>query len=138
MRAKPHVTDPVYGRNAIWIDASQAWYYRMLGYVVHAADFLVVLHVARVVRAVAHRLIAYEFVSAAVEFARKSHPGLVSATISRKLSIAEFAAVLRGVLEAGQQLGDMPTILEIIRSQETDDVGQLVKAVITGHRQSGD
>jgi flagellar biosynthesis protein FlhA len=124
-------TDPAFGLDAVWIDATQRSQAGTMGYKVVDVSTVVATHLSELLRAHAHELLGHDEVQQLLDNLASSAPKLVEDLVPKLLPLAVVLRVLQNLLQEGVPIRDMRTIAETLAEQATksQDAGTLTAAV---------
>jgi flagellar biosynthesis protein FlhA len=124
-------TDPAFGLDAVWIDATQRSQAGTMGYKVVDVSTVVATHLSELLRAHAHELLGHDEVQQLLDNLALSAPKLVEDLVPKLLPLAVVLRVLQNLLQEGVPIRDMRTIAETLAEQATksQDAGTLTAAV---------
>ncbi|WP_428603146.1 flagellar biosynthesis protein FlhA [Sedimenticola sp.] len=120
-------TDPAFGLEAVWIDASQRDQAQTLGYTVVDASTVVATHLSEILQSHAHELIGHEEVQQLMEVLGRSAPKLVEDLVPSVLTLGQLLKILQNLLSEGVPIRDIRTIAETLAEYGTQsqDLGAL-------------
>jgi len=124
-------TDPAFGLEAVWIEASQRDQAQSLGYTVVDASTVVATHLSHILQSHADELLGHEEVQQLLDKLSKSAPKLVEDLVPKQLSLATVLKVLQSLLQEHISIRDMRTIAETLAEHVpiSQDAGVLTAAV---------
>ncbi len=124
-------TDPAFGLEAVWIEASQRDQAQSLGYTVVDASTVVATHLSHILQSHADELLGHEEVQQLLDKLSKSAPKLVEDLVPKQLSLATVLKVLQSLLQEHIAIRDMRTIAETLAEHApiSQDAGVLTAAV---------
>ncbi len=124
-------TDPAFGLEAVWIEASQRDQAQSLGYTVVDASTVVATHLSHILQSHADELLGHEEVQQLLDKLSKSAPKLVEDLVPKQLSLATVLKVLQSLLQEHISIRDMRTIAETLAEHApiSQDAGVLTAAV---------
>lgn len=108
------VTEPSYGRPAVWISSSDKITAEAAGYTVVDPRTVLATHLYEVIRSHAADLLGRQEVQTIIDGIRQTHPVLVKDVVPEKVSVGTLHRVLQRLLREGVPVRDMVTILETI------------------------
>ncbi|QJU56884.1 flagellar biosynthesis protein FlhA [Sphingomonas sp. AP4-R1] len=125
------VKDPSFGLDAIWIRPEQRGAAVVAGYTVVDGATVIATHLNQLVANAASDLFGMDEMQKLLDALKESAPQLVAGLTPNPLSLAQLAAVSRGLLSEGVPLKDFRRIAEAIvdSSRETTDSVALVEQV---------
>ena len=125
------VTDPVFGLDAIWIDAATRDHAQSVGYTVVDADTVVATHLSQIVNGHAHLLLGHQEVQALLDRLAETHPKVVEDLVPKALPLAVVAKVLQNLLRDRVPVRDLRTIVECLAEHApvVQDAERLTAAV---------
>ncbi|MCC7410888.1 MAG: flagellar biosynthesis protein FlhA [Gammaproteobacteria bacterium] len=125
------VTDPVFGLQAVWIDASQRDHAQACGYTVVDASTVIATHLSQLLQEHAHELLGHDEVQHLLERLKQSHPRLVEDLVPKQLALGGVVTVLQNLLRERVPVRDIRTILEVLSAQAArgQEPGALTAAV---------
>ncbi len=117
--------DPVFGLEAVWIDAGQRDQAQTFGYTVVDASTVIATHLSHAIQEHAHELLGHEEVQQLLDRLQERTPKLVEQLEPEKLPPASLVRVLQNLLREGVPIRDTRTIVETLaehaaRSQDPD------------------
>jgi len=124
-------TDPAFGLEAVWIEASQRDQAQSLGYTVVDASTVVATHLSHILQSHADELLGHEEVQQLLDKLSKSAPKLVEDLVPKQLSLATVLKVLQSLLQEHISIRDMRTIAETLAEHApiSQDAGVLTAVV---------
>jgi len=124
-------TDPAFGLEAVWIEATQRDQAQSLGYTVVDASTVVATHLSHILQSHADELLGHEEVQQLLDKLSKSAPKLVEDLVPKQLSLATVLKVLQSLLQEHISIRDMRTIAETLAEHApiSQDAGVLTAAV---------
>lgn len=124
-------TDPAFGLEAVWIDATQRDQAQTMGYTVVDASTVVATHLSELLQSHAHELLGHDEVQQLLDNLAQAAPKLVEDLVPKLLPLAVVLRVLQNLLQEGVPIRDMRTIAETLAEQATksQDAGTLTVAV---------
>ncbi len=124
-------TDPAFGLDAVWIDATQRDQAQTMGYTVVDVSTVVATHLSELLQSHAHELLGHDEVQQLLDNLALSAPKLVEDLVPKLLPLAVVLRVLQNLLQEGVPIRDMRTIAETLAEQATksQDAGTLTAAV---------
>jgi flagellar biosynthesis protein FlhA len=124
-------TDPAFGLEAMWIDATQRDQAQTMGYTVVDASTVVATHLSELLQSHAHELLGHDEVQQLLDNLAEVAPKLVEDLVPKLLPLAVVLRVLQNLLQEGVPIRDMRTIAETLAEQATksQDAGTLTAAV---------
>lgn len=138
-------TDPAFGMDAIWIEASQRDQAQTLGYTVVDPSTVIATHLSQVLQTHAHELLGREEVQQLLDNLKETAPKLIEGLVPETLPLGVVQKVLRNLLEENIPIRDMRSIVETLateahRSQDPDvltamtrvSLGRLIVQKING------
>ncbi|MDF1763577.1 MAG: flagellar biosynthesis protein FlhA, partial [Oleibacter sp.] len=105
-------TDPAFGMEAYWIEASSKDRAQTLGYTVVDASTVVATHLNQVLQSHAHELVGHEDVQHLVDMLAKTSPKLAEELVPNKVSISQLLSVLQSLLREHVPIRDLRSIAE--------------------------
>lgn len=127
--------DPVFGLDALWIDASVKDAAERAGYTVIEPSAVISTHLTEVVKMYAAELLSRQDVQTLIENAKTINEAVVNELVPAVLQIGDIQKVLQHLLRERIPIRDMVTILETMadfgaRVKDPDQLGELVRAAI--------
>jgi len=127
--------DPVFGLDALWVDASMREAADRAGYTVIEPSAVISTHLAEVVKSYAAELLTRQDVQTLIDNAKTANESVVSELVPNILQIGDIQKVLQHLLRERIPIRDMVTILETMadfgaRVKDPDQLGELVRAAI--------
>lgn len=127
--------DPVFGLEALWIDASMREMADRAGYTIIEPSAVISTHLAEIVKSHAAELLSRQDVQALIENAKQVNDAVVNELVPNVLQIGDIQKVLQHLLRERIPIRDMVTILETMadfgaRVKDPDQLGELVRAAI--------
>lgn len=107
-------TDPAFGLEAVWVNASQREHAQSLGYTVVDAATVVATHLSQLLMSSAALLLGHEEVQNLLDKLEKSHPKLVEGLVPDVLPLTSVVKVLQNLLNEGVPIRDMRTIIQTL------------------------
>jgi flagellar biosynthesis protein FlhA len=128
-------TDPVFGLDAVWIDAAMKEVAQRAGYTVIEPSAVISTHLAEVVKTHAAELLSRQDVHTLIDNAKAINQAVVDELVPNVLQIGDVQKVLQHLLRERVPIRDMVTILETMadfgaRVKDPDQLGELVRAAI--------
>lgn len=130
-------TDPTFGLEATWIDASQRDDAQAKGYTVVDCSTVIATHLSQLIKNHAHDLIGQDGVQQLLDKLGQSSPKLVENLIPNILSLGEVTKVMQNLLEDGVPIRDVRSIAEALadcggKGQDTDTLTSRVRMALGG------
>lgn len=127
--------DPVFGLEALWIDASMREMADRAGYTIIEPSAVISTHLAEIVKSHAAELLSRQDVQTLIENAKQVNDAVVNELVPNVLQIGDIQKVLQHLLRERIPIRDMVTILETMadfgsRVKDPDQLGELVRAAI--------
>jgi flagellar biosynthesis protein FlhA len=127
--------DPVFGLDALWIEASTRESAERAGYTVIEPSAVLSTHLAELVKAHAAELLSRQDVQTLLDNAKTLNEAVVNELVPNVLQIGDIQKVLQHLLRERVPIRDMVTILETMadfgsRVKDPDQLGELVRAAI--------
>jgi flagellar biosynthesis protein FlhA len=127
--------DPVFGIDALWIEAAQREQAERSGYTVIEPGSMITTHLTEIVRAHAAELISRQDVQVLLDNAKEHNAAVVEELVPARMSVGEVQKVLQHLLRERVPIRDLITILETLadfaeRVKEPDQLGELARAAI--------
>lgn len=127
--------DPVFGLEALWIDAEMREMAERAGYTVIVPSAVISTHLTEIVKSYAAELLTRQDVTALIDNAKLVNATVVDELIPTVLQIGDIQKVLQHLLRERVPIRDMVTILETMadfggRVKDPDQLGELVRAAI--------
>jgi flagellar biosynthesis protein FlhA len=107
-------TDPAFGLEAVWVNASQREHAQSLGYTVVDAATVVATHLSQLLMTSAALLLGHEEVQNLLDKLEKTHPKLVEGLVPDVLPLTSVVKVLQNLLNEGVPIRDMRTIIQTL------------------------
>jgi flagellar biosynthesis protein FlhA len=130
-------TDPLTGRQAVWLSHAQAEAARKRGALVLDEPAVVARALEAGVRRHADRLVSREDVSRLIESLRQTQPGLVGQVVPDVLSIARIHRTLQCLLAEGVPARPLSDLLEIMSDHAAEAAEPWQLAEIVRRRMAG-
>lgn len=127
--------DPVFGLDALWIDAGMREMADRAGYTIIEPSAVISTHLAEIVKSHAAELLSRQDVQTLIENAKQINDAVVNELVPNVLQIGDIQKVLQHLLRERIPIRDMVTILETMadfgaRVKDPDQLGELVRASI--------
>ena len=124
-------TEPAFGLEATWIEASQRDYARTLGYTVVDAATAIATHLNTLLRNNASELLSHDETQQLLDKVAGRSPKLVEDLVPGKLPLATITKVLQNILDESVSVRDMRTIIEVLSTESgnTQNADELTAAV---------
>ncbi|MBL8088395.1 MAG: flagellar biosynthesis protein FlhA [Chthonomonas sp.] len=127
--------EPVFGLDALWIDAGLRDQAEIEGYTVVEPTAMMATHLSEVVKSHAAELLSRQDVMNLVENAKAHNAAVVEELIPSQMTVGDVQKVLQHLLRERVPVRDMVTILETLadfasRVKDPDQLGELVRAAI--------
>jgi flagellar biosynthesis protein FlhA len=127
--------DPVFGLDALWVEASMREAAERAGYTVIEPSAVISTHLAEVVKSYASELLSRQDVHTLIDNAKSVNEAAVNELVPNVLQIGDIQKVLQHLLRERVPIRDMVTILETMadfgsRVKDPDQLGELVRAAI--------
>lgn len=127
--------DPVFGLDALWIDANNREMAERAGYTVIEPSAVISTHLAEIVKSHAAELLSRQDVQTLIENAKAVNEAAVTELIPNVLQLGDVQKVLQHLLRERVPIRDMVTILETMadfgsRVKDPEQLGELVRAAI--------
>ncbi len=128
--------EPVFGLDALWIDAGMREQAERSGYTVIEPSAMIATHLSEVVKAHAAELISRQDVQNLLDNTKVLNQAVIDDLSPNNLGIGDVQKVLQHLLRERVPIRDMVTILETLadygqRVKEPDQLGELVRAAIS-------
>ncbi|MEM1176462.1 MAG: flagellar biosynthesis protein FlhA [Pseudomonadota bacterium] len=125
-------TDPAFGLEAVWIDASQREEAQMLGFTVVDPATVIATHLSQLLQTNAHELLGHEECQQLLERLAASSPKLVEELTPKLLPMSVISRVLQNLLEEQIPVRNIRKIAETLaehgaKSQEPDILSAAVR-----------
>ena len=104
--------DPVFGLEAVWIDALERDQAQTNGYTVVDASTVIATHLSQILQLHAHELLGYEEVQNLLDKLKVSSPKLVDDLVPKVLSLGVVVRTLQNLLQEGVPIRDIRSIME--------------------------
>ena len=133
--AGSETTDPAFGLEAYWIDASQREEAQMLGYTVVDPATVVATHLSQVLKTNAQELLGHEETQQLLERLSSSAPKLVEELTPKTLPVSVIAKVLQNLLAEHVPIRNIRKIAETLaeqgaKSQDPDALSAIVRVAL--------
>ncbi len=127
-------TDPAFGLEAVWIEATQKDKAQTLGYTVVDSSTVVATHVNHLLQQHAHELLGHEEVQQMLDLLGKKSPKLAEELVPNTLTLSQLLKVLQNLLAEQVPVRDMRTIAESLTNLQpkTQDINVLTNAARMG------
>jgi len=109
--------DPVFGLQAVWIDAGQRDQARTLGYTVVDPATVIATHLNQILHDNAHELLGHEEVQQLLDKLSQQSPRLVADLVPGLISLSILVKVMQNLLAEGVPVRDMRSICEVLAEQ---------------------
>jgi flagellar biosynthesis protein FlhA len=128
-------TDPAFGLEAYWIEASQREEAQMLGYTVVDPSTVVATHLSQLLQTNAHELLGHEECQQLIDRLATASPKLVEELTPKMLPMSVITRVLQNLLEENIPLRNIRKIAETLaehgsRSQDPDVLSAAVRVAL--------
>jgi flagellar biosynthesis protein FlhA len=128
--------DPVFGLDAVWIDAGTRESAERAGYTVIEPSVVISTHLAEVIKSHAAELLSRQDVSSLIDNAKSVNEAAVNELVPAVLHIGDIQKVLQHLLRERVPIRDMVTILETMadyapKVKDTEQLGELVRSAIS-------
>ncbi len=128
-------TDPAFGLEAVWIDASQREEAQMLGFTVVDPATVIATHLSQLLQTNAHELLGHEECQQLLERLGASSPKLVEELTPKLLPMSVITRVLQNLLEEQIPVRNIRKIAETLaehgaKSQEPDVLSAAVRVAL--------
>ena len=125
-------TDPAFGLDAVWIDASQREEAQMLGFTVVDPSTVIATHLSQLLQNNAHELLGHEEAQQLLDRLGESSPKLVEELTPKLLPMSVITRVLQNLLEEQIPVWNIRKIAETLaehgaKSQEPDILSAAVR-----------
>lgn len=127
-------TDPAFGLEAVWIEATQKERAQTLGYTVVDASTVVATHVNHLLQQHAYELLGHEEAQQMLDLLSKKSPKLAEELVPNTVSLSQLLKVLQNLLIEQVPVRDLRSIAESLTNLQpkTQDIGQLTNAARMG------
>ena len=124
-------TDPVFGLEAVWIDASQRDQAQTYGYTVVDPSTVVATHMSQVLQEHAHELLGHKEVQSLLDRYSERSPKVIDDIIPNIIPVGVVLQVMQNLLRENIPIRDINTIIETIvgLSRTTQSADALTAAV---------
>jgi len=124
--------EPVFGLDAVWIDAGERKAAELNGYTVVDAASVVITHLSEILKSSSHLLLGRQDVQALIDHVKGTHPALIAELLPDLVNLGIIQRVLQNLLREGVPILSLPVILEGIAdyapvSKQPDDLSELVR-----------
>ncbi|MEM6511615.1 MAG: flagellar biosynthesis protein FlhA [Pseudomonadota bacterium] len=128
-------TDPAFGLDAVWIDASQREEAQMLGFTVVDPATVIATHLSQLLQTNAHELLGHEECQQLLDRLAASSPKLVEELTPKLLPMSAITRVLQNLLEEQIPVRNIRKIAETLaeqgaKSQEPDVLSASVRVAL--------
>ena len=110
----PASKDPVFGLEAVWIDASEREQAQSYGYTVVDASTVIATHMSQILQQNAHELLGYDEVQKLLDRLAEQSPKLVEELIPKVIGLGTMVRILQNLLREGIPIRDMRTIISAV------------------------
>jgi len=123
--------DPVFGLEAVWVDAGQHDQARTYGYTVVDASTVIATHMSQVLQDHAHELLGHREVQELLERFSQKTPKVIEEVIPKLLPLGIVVRVMRNLLRENIPIRDVRTIIETLvdHAPRTQDIEALTGVV---------
>jgi flagellar biosynthesis protein FlhA len=124
-------TDPVFGLEAVWIEASQRDQAQTYGYTVVDPSTVIATHMSQILQEHAHELLGYKEVQSLIERYNEHSPKVIDDIIPNVIPVSIVLKVMQNLLRENIPIRDIRTIIETIieHSRTTQSTDALTAAV---------
>jgi flagellar biosynthesis protein FlhA len=127
--------EPVFGLQAVWIDAGLREQAERNGYTVVEPSAMIATHLAETVKIFAAELLSRQDVSALLDNAKAINETVVNELVPTVVQIGDVQKVLQHLLRERVPIRDLVTILETMadfagRVKDMEQLGELVRAAV--------
>lgn len=124
-------TDPVFGLEAVWIDATQRDQAQTYGYTVVDPSTVIATHMSQILQEHAHELLGHKEVQSLIERYSEHSPKVIDDIIPNVIPISFVLKVMQNLLRENIPIRDIRTIIETIieHSRTTQSTDALTAAV---------
>ncbi len=128
--------DPVFGLDAVWIDAALRDQAERIGYTVIEPSAVISTHLCETVKAHASELLSRQDVQTLIDNAKAVNEAVVNELVPNVLQVGDVQKVLQHLLRERVPIRDMVTILETMadfgsRVKDPEQLGELVRSSIS-------
>ena len=128
-------TDPVFGLEAVWIDAAQKDQAQSYGYTVVDSTTVIATHLSQALAENAYLLLGHQEVQELLDRLASGHPKLVEDLVPKTLPLGVVVRVLQNLLREQVPIRDMRTIAESLaeqggKSQDADALTATVRRAL--------
>lgn len=109
-----HVTEPVFGLPAVWINMNERENAEIMGYTVVEAATVLTTHLTELLRRNADKMLTRQDVKQLVENMKQDYPALVEEITPDNLPVSTLQKVLQRLLAEGIPVRDLPVICESV------------------------
>jgi len=113
-------TDPAFGLDALWIDASQRDEAQTMGYTVVDASTVIATHLSQILHGHAHELLGREDVQQLLDNLATKAPKLVEGLVPDIIPLGIVEKVLQNLLEERIPIRDIRTIVETLAANASE------------------
>lgn len=107
-------TDPVFGLEAVWIEASQRDQAQTYGYTVVDPSTVVATHMSQILQEHAHELLGYKEVQSLIDRYSEHSPKVIDDIIPSVVPVSVVLKVMQNLLRENIPIRDIRTIIETI------------------------
>lgn len=128
--------DPVFGLEALWVDAGMKEQAERAGYTVIEPSAVITTHLAEIVKQYSAELLSRQDVQTLIDNAKGQNEAVVAELVPGVLQLGDIQKVLQHLLRERIPIRDMVTILETMadfgsRVKDPDQLGELVRSAIS-------
>ncbi len=128
-------TDPVFGLEALWIEAGTREIAVRAGYTVIEPSAVISTHLAEIIKQYASELLSRQDVQTLLDNAKSINKTVVEELVPDVLQVGDLQKVLQHLLRERVPIRDMVTILETMadfgtRVKDPDQLGELVRSAM--------
>jgi flagellar biosynthesis protein FlhA len=106
--------DPVFGLDAVWIEAEQRDQAQSLGYTVVDASTVIATHVSQALQDHAHEILGHDEVQQLLTRLSQTSPKLVEDLVPKTLPLGVVVKVMQNLLRENIPIRDVRTIVEVL------------------------
>ena len=124
--------EPVFGLDAVWIDAAERKAAELNGYTVVDSASVIITHLSELLKTSAHLLLGRQDVQALIDHVKATHPALIAELLPDLVNLGIIQRVLQNLLREGVPILSLPVILEGIAdyagvTKQPEELSELVR-----------